>query len=63
MKYICTMDSEICECPHRSDNDTCCNQDTKCAFRQAAGQVKDIRTRQGYVREPRWYEKYINKKK
>lgn len=60
-KYICTLPSEIKQCPFRS-NDSKCNMDKDgCGFRKIEQEQEQDKTPSQYVRKERWYEKYYKR--
>lgn len=59
-RYFCTLDIEIRNCPFLSKDLKYCNAEpSSCSFRKFDTIIIDTHeTKQKYVREPRWYEKY-----
>ena len=59
-KVTCTLNIESNTCPYYSSKDNTCNaEQTSCSFRQV--EEPTVEYKQGYKREPRWYEQYYRK--
>lgn len=56
----CTLSIEVNTCPFCDKDKMECNNEKSCAFQERKDNA--IKTKEGYVRKERWYEKYYRNK-
>ena len=55
---ICGLSKDVNTCPLYIADSGKCGKDSKCLFQESEDK-KEEPVRNSYVREPRWYEKYL----